>query len=211
MDFRQFVMKFASKSVCAAYGVLFANYENNSEFTNLCIIKMFHRIAFDCSLPALLFHVSIFKTFQRIYKDFCITPTNPSLRELCKFAKFLLRKFFEIVPKNPHIFMEICFWKNSREATEIIEGYGTQAATSKQKASYWCEEDEEKLSRVFRQLKEMEQNGAEEGGDLLDNIAAFFIESGKSRRQVAKKMKDMALISVRNISVLKEGFIQLLL
>jgi hypothetical protein len=60
-DFRQFVMKFASKSVCSAYGTLFANYEHNSDFTNLCIIKMFHRIAFDCSLPALLFHFSIFR------------------------------------------------------------------------------------------------------------------------------------------------------
>jgi hypothetical protein len=51
-----------------------------------------------------------------------------------------------------HIFMELCFWKNSREAVEIMEGYGTQSASSKQKASYWCEEDEEKLARVFRQV-----------------------------------------------------------
>ena len=95
--------------------------------------------------------------------------------------------------------MELCFWKNAREAAEIIEGYGTQSATSKQKASFWCEEDEEKLSRVFRQLREMEQNGQGSGdsGDLLDNISAFFIDSGKSRRQVAKKLKDLALIAVR--------------
>ena len=196
-DFRLFMMKFASKSVCSAYGVLFANYESNTDFTNLCIIKMFHRIAFDCSLPALLFHVSIFRTFQKIYADFCTTPTSPTLRELCKFAKFLLRKFFEIVPNNRHVFMEICFWKNSREAAEIVDGYGTQASSSKQKASFWCEEDEEKLTRVFRQLKDMERSAEEGAPDLLDEITGFFVETGKSRRQVAKKMKDMGLISVR--------------
>ena len=34
-----------------------------------------------------------------------------------------------------------------------IDGYGTQAATKAQKKSFWCEEDEEKLTRVFHQLK----------------------------------------------------------
>ena len=92
--------------------------------------------------------------------------------------------------------MEICFWKTSREASEIVEGYGTQAATKKQKASYWCEEDEEKLTRVFRQLKEMEEENKNDdsGGDILDSITAFFQE--KSRRQVARKLKEMALITV---------------
>jgi hypothetical protein len=32
-------MRFATKSVCNAYGILFANYEHNTDFTNLCIIK----------------------------------------------------------------------------------------------------------------------------------------------------------------------------
>ena len=25
--------------------------------------------------------------------------------------------------------MELCFWKTSREASEVVEGYGTQAAS----------------------------------------------------------------------------------
>jgi len=32
--------------------------------------------------------------------------------------------------------------------------------------------------------------------DLLDEISLFFVETGKSRRQVARKLKEMALISV---------------
>ena len=63
---------------------------------------------------------------------------------------------FEVSQTNKHLWMEICFWKTSREASEIVDGYGTQASSKKQKASYWCEEDEEKLTRVFHQLQEMQ-------------------------------------------------------
>ena len=70
-----------------------------------------------------------------------------------RFAKYILQTFFEVSQTNKHLWMELCFWKDSREASEIIEGYGTQAATKKQKKSFWCEEDEEKLTRVFHQLQ----------------------------------------------------------
>ena len=49
--------RFASRSVSAAFAQLFKRYRENSDFTNHCIVKMFHRIAFDCKLPALLFQV----------------------------------------------------------------------------------------------------------------------------------------------------------
>ena len=116
--------------------------------------------------------------------------------------------------------MELCFWKTSREASEVVEGYGTQAASKvsiyhlmktflvaspifsfltlnsqREKASYWSEDDEEKLRRVFHQLKEMEEK-ENENGDMLDSITAFFTDSNKSRRQVLKKLKDLELIKV---------------
>lgn len=115
----------------------------------------------------------------------------------------------------------------SREASEVVDGYGTQASTNKEKSSYWSEEDEEKLARVFRQLIEMEEGKEKsEGGlkeavpiifdvkkqfsmlsgnrtDLLDEITLFFVESNKSRRQVARKLKEMALISVKPLHVTK--------
>ena len=79
--------------------------------------------------------------------------------------------------------------------------YDKEAPSAKQKKSFWSEDQEETLSRVFRQLKEGE--GGEgigamtpEGGDVLDAITAHFVETGKSRRQVAKKLKDMGLIQV---------------
>ena len=61
------------------------------------------------------------------------------------------------------------------------------------KKSYWSEEDEEKLARVYHQVKEMEKD---DSVDKLDSITFFFTESGKSRRQVAKKLKEMGLIQV---------------
>ena len=51
--------RFASRSVSAAFAQLFKRYRENSDFTNHCIVKMFHRIAFDCKLPALLFQVKV--------------------------------------------------------------------------------------------------------------------------------------------------------
>ena len=194
-DFKGFVQRFAVKSVCSTYAILLANFDKNTDFTNHCIIKMFHRIAFDLKLPGLLYHVSIMRSFQRIHNDYQLNPSNTKIRDMNRFAKHILHKFFEVCKTNKHIWMELCFWKTSREAAEIVEGYGTQADSKKQKASYWCEEDEEKLTRVFHQIKEMKRDEKEESGDMLDSITAFFEESGRSRRQVAKKLKDLALIT----------------
>ena len=58
------------------------------------------------------------------------------------------------------------------------------------------------MNRVFRQFKGGEPGGpenqtaatTEEGQDILDAITAHFVESNKSRRQVAAKLKAMGLI-----------------
>ena len=42
-DFNGFAQRFAVKSVCSAYAILLANFEKNSDFTNHCIMKMYHR------------------------------------------------------------------------------------------------------------------------------------------------------------------------
>ena len=121
-DFTAFVQRFAVKSVCSAYAILFAAYAKNSDHTNHCIVKMFHRIAFDLKLPALLFHVQILRVFQRIHKDYRLNPAHGSMRDMNRFAKYLLQKFFEVSQTNKYLWMEICFWKTSREASEIVDG-----------------------------------------------------------------------------------------
>ena len=130
-DFNGFVERFAVKSVCSTYALLLAKFDTNSDFTNHCLIKMFHRIAFDLKLPGLLYHVSILRSFQRIHKDYQLNPSNSKIREMNKFAKHILHNFFEVCKTNKHIWMEICFWKTSREAKELVDGYGTQVSSSK--------------------------------------------------------------------------------
>ena len=43
-DFKTFVQRFAVQSVCTAYAIIFNSYAKNTDHTNHCIIKMFHRI-----------------------------------------------------------------------------------------------------------------------------------------------------------------------
>lgn len=68
-DYKQFLGRFTVKSVCSAYGNLLQNYKANSAHTNHCIVKMFHRIAWECGQPAMLFHITVFRAFQTIHKD----------------------------------------------------------------------------------------------------------------------------------------------
>lgn len=41
------------------------------------------------------------------------------------FGKHILRKFFDAALKNRKIFAEVFFWKGTKEALEIVDGYGT--------------------------------------------------------------------------------------
>jgi len=196
-DYKAFVYRFAVKNVVMPFGVLFSHYAKNSKETNHHIIKMFHRIAVDCSLPAILFQATIFRSFQQVWKDLKSNPSDPSLRELAKFAKFILAKFMTVAATNKKVFMELLFWKTSREATEIFEGYGTQASTAAAKKSFWTSEDEDKLSAVFGQVMEMERNGKKEGGgdgDILDQIEMMFSHENRSRRQIGSKLRELGLI-----------------
>merc|ERR1712240_472318 len=122
--------------------------------------------------------------------------TDPSLRELAKFAKFILSKFLNVANNNKKVFMELLFWKTSREATEIFEGYGTQSSSAKAKKAFWSSEDEDKLSAVFGQVMEMEKSGekAEGEGDILDRIELMFSCENRSRRQIGNKLRELGLI-----------------
>ena len=195
-NFKAFVFRFAVKNVVMPYGVLFNNYLKNSKETNHHIIKMFHRIAVDCDLPALLFQTSIFRVFQQIWRDLKTDPKDQSLRELAKFSKFILSKFFKVAAENKKVFIELFFWKTSREATEIVEGYGTQTSSAKAKASFWSSEEEERLSTVFSQIMEMEKCGenSDKQGDILDQIELMFSCENRSRRQIGNKLRELGLI-----------------
>jgi len=196
-NYKAFVARFAVKNVITPFGILFSNYSKNSKSTNHAIIKMFHRAAIECELPALLFQASIFRVFQQIWRDLATNSKDPSLRELAKFSKFILEKFMTLAAGNKKIFIELLFWKTSREATEIQEGYGTQAATKKQ--NLWIAEDEEKLTTIFQQVREMEAENP--SADMLDTIVSMFEHEGRSRRQVGAKLRELGLVkSIKEIT-----------
>lgn len=47
------------------------------------------------------------------------------LQEITKFATYVIRQFVEVAEKNKKVFMEMLFWKGHREASEIVDGYGS--------------------------------------------------------------------------------------
>ena len=191
-DFKAFLGRFASKNVTSAISLLLSNFKKNSGPINHCAVKMLHRIAWDCGQPAMIFHVSFMRIFQEIHREYKLNP-DPVIKEMNKFASYILTRFFEVSQKNPKVFMELCFWKTPREAEQIVEGYRDEPKNKR--LQYWTEDQEETLERVFKQLKE------EENEDMLDAITAHFSESNKSRRQVAKKLRDMGLIqNIREVT-----------
>lgn len=79
----------ANHKIVRACGLALRNYETNSTQTNHCIVKLLHRIAFDCKMYAMVFQASIFRSFQRIYaaKDM------PQFKVL-PYLTFFYRYFF---------------------------------------------------------------------------------------------------------------------
>nr|WAM46971.1 protein timeless 2 [Chrysoperla nipponensis] len=184
-NFTEFVNRFARPKVIEACGLALKQFDTNTEYTNHCIVKLLHRIAFDCKMPTMLFQATIFRTFQRILD-------NPSSKhkELAKFAIFIIRKFVEVAQQNPKVFMEMLFWKNSREAYEIEEGYGNYQQKSEALKKAWTEEQEDELRRLYEeyQAKNIEMNASEW-------ITANLIENTRSQKAVTRKLKELGLLT----------------
>ncbi|EEZ99220.1 protein timeless homolog isoform X1 [Tribolium castaneum] len=180
--FTDFSKRLAHPRIVRACGLALRDFESNSVNTNHCIIKLLHRIAFDCKLYVMIFQVSIFRTFQKIYanKDF------PQYRELVKFATYIIRQFIKITEINKKVYMESLFFKNTNEAYEIEHGYGT---TKKAPSRGWTEEEEDELRRLF-----MEHQTNQLQDDVVDWIVNNLIDNTRTRRAVLKKLKDMCLL-----------------
>ena len=44
-----------------------------------------------------------------------------------KFSRYIVSKFFEMLPKNRVLLVELAVWKSAGDCYEITEGYGTLA------------------------------------------------------------------------------------
>jgi hypothetical protein len=54
------------------------------------------------------------RVFQKIWCDLRAKPDDQNLRELAKFAKFVVQKFLAVAATNKKVFMELLFWKTAR-------------------------------------------------------------------------------------------------
>ena len=71
--------RFVHKNVVKSYCHLLRSYSTNTTLTNHCVIKILHRIAFDCKMPAMMFQLSLFKTFHMIMNDPRVN-TDPTVK-----------------------------------------------------------------------------------------------------------------------------------
>lgn len=74
---------------------------------------------------------------------------NEMLQELRKFAVFIIRRFEEVAEKNRKAYMELLFWKNTREANEMVDGYDVQVENKKVSRAVWSEAEEDELRTLF--------------------------------------------------------------
>ncbi|XP_078377463.1 protein timeless homolog isoform X3 [Oculina patagonica] len=183
---QDFLNKLATPVVLKPYCWLLKHYKENKEATNHAIIKMLHRVAVDLKTPAMLFQLSLFCTFQKIISD----PAANQYKEMVKFSRYIVAKFFELLPKNPVLLAELVVWKFAGDCYEIVEGYGSLALRSaSQSAAAWTFEEEEELRELYEQYK-----GSD---DLVDTIMEKMSNDTKSRRQIMNKLVLMNLVTNR--------------
>ncbi|KAK6622534.1 hypothetical protein RUM44_002346 [Polyplax serrata] len=111
-------MRLANKKVVESCTVLLKNYKKNSDHVNHCVLKLLYRIAWECSMPALVYQASLFWTLLNIMNE-----KINYYDEINIFTIHLLRKFRKHAEKNPLVFLELLFWKTHAVALEIQNGY----------------------------------------------------------------------------------------
>ncbi|XP_069688768.1 protein timeless homolog [Periplaneta americana] len=188
--FMDFANRFAHHRVVQACSILLKQFEKNLAHTNHCIAKMLHRIAWDCKLPAMLFQASLFRTFQRI-----LDSKQSQHKELAKFAIYVVRQFTEVAKVNGKVYMELLFWKTARDAFDIEQGYGSYQEKTHSSKQAWSEEEEEELRRLYQEYtNRTEAEDAEGGGDVVDWILQNLINTSRSHRGVAKKLRELGYV-----------------
>ncbi|EFN71111.1 Protein timeless-like protein, partial [Camponotus floridanus] len=185
-DFKldEFLQRFANVKVVKALTLLLQQFENNTVEVNHYVIKMLHRIAWNCKMPAMIFQASIFRIFQRLLES-----KDPGYKELQKFAVFIIRRFIEVAEKNRKSYMELLFWKTTRDATEIVDGYNAETSSKKVSRAVWTEAEEDELRTLF-----MEHQTNKYPQDLIDWLLEHIINENRTRRTIIKKLKEMSLI-----------------
>ncbi|CAH0763660.1 unnamed protein product [Diatraea saccharalis] len=185
-DFNDFVLRFCNARVVNACISLLERYDKNLPHTNHCIMKMLHRIAWDSKLPTMMFQATLFLIFQKIFDN-----PMPQYKEIEKFAIFIFRKFTEVASRNPKVYIELLFWKDSKDAIDIEQGYDISTnQRDKPGVGSWTLEQEEELRTLYME----NQTNPATNQDVIDWILENLIDQTRTRRGVIKKLKELGLI-----------------
>ncbi|XP_045461506.1 protein timeless homolog isoform X2 [Harmonia axyridis] len=186
IKFEDFCKRLSHPKIVRATALALSMFEENSVNTNHCIVKLMHRIAFDCKMYAMMYQVSLFMTFKRIMD----LKGMPEYKELVKFVTYILRQFFKAAETNKKIFMEALFWKSSKDAYDVEYGYGSYQEKANSNVRVWTEEDEDEVRRLFMEHKEKQLED-----DVVDWVLENLIDNTRSRRALLKKMKELYLLT----------------
>ncbi|XP_029034529.1 protein timeless homolog isoform X2 [Osmia bicornis bicornis] len=182
-NFPEFIQRFANVKIVKAMLVLLQQFDKNTDEVNHYVNKMLHRIAWDCKMPGMMFQASMFRVFQRILES-----KHPGHKELQKFAVFIIRRFIEVAQKNQKAYMELLFWKTTRDAAEVVDGYNAETDNKKVPQRSWTEAQEDELRTLF-----MEHQTNNYPQDVIDWILEH-INQERTRRGIIKKLKELCLI-----------------
>ncbi|KAK3745597.1 hypothetical protein QZH41_005839 [Actinostola sp. cb2023] len=186
-DFQGFLNKLASPTILQPYCWLLQFYQENTSKTNHYIVKMLHRIAVDLKMHPMLFQLSLFIVFNKILHD----SAARQFQELVKFSRYIVGKFFSLLPQNPIICAELVAWKNPDVCYEIVEGYGSLAfRKAKTKKSHWSEEEQEQLRALYEEYKHSEDG-------IVEKILEHLTNTSRSRRQVVNQLVKTGLVEDR--------------
>ncbi|XP_003739198.1 protein timeless homolog [Galendromus occidentalis] len=185
-----FLKRFVNPKVVKAYSLLLSHFRENSQEVNKVCLKMLHRIAFEMKMSAMLFQAEIFVTFDKIFEDYAIMPERSDLKELARFAKFIISQFAAVMKINDLALVELLFWKTSNEAYQIQYGYNESNPNSTNKAKPWTEEEEEELRNLYAQHKD----SMEPGQDVIESVQKDFSNETRTRRQIINQLRNMGLV-----------------
>ncbi|KFD55680.1 hypothetical protein M514_03428 [Trichuris suis] len=119
------IQRYANPTFLQWYFWLLKGFDKNSFRLNHCIVTMLRRIAFEVHLAPMLYQASLFRILQRLGAGRSNRAFCERHKELIAFGDQLLTSFFELLPKNPKLLVEVLFWKSAREAYELEHGYGS--------------------------------------------------------------------------------------
>lgn len=77
--------------------------------------------------------------------------------------------------RNPKAYMELLFWKSTKQATEMVDGYDAEPQAKKSKSA-WSDEEEDELRTLFME----HQTNKPSQGELL--VPIFFYPRVYGRR-----------------------------